>query len=81
MKCEEMLKVLHEYVEGTIDSAISEEFEKHMATCNPCQVVVDSIRKTITRCQNGQPSAFPVAFREKLHAALREHWKEKHRAR
>jgi hypothetical protein len=45
MKCAELLAVLNEYVEGTVDPAICEEFEKHMAGCNPCQVVVDNIRK------------------------------------
>ena len=48
MKCEELLAMLNEYVDGAVDPAICEEFEKHMAGCNPCQVVVDNIRQTIT---------------------------------
>jgi len=78
MKCEELLKMLNEYVDGTVDPVICEEFEKHMAGCNPCQVVVDNIRKTITLYKAGQPYAMPVEFRAKLHAALRERWKAKH---
>jgi anti-sigma factor RsiW len=77
MKCEEMLAVLNEYVDGTIDPAICEEFEKHMAGCNPCQVVVDNIRQTITLYKNGQPCDLPVKFREQLHDALRTRWREK----
>jgi anti-sigma factor RsiW len=76
MKCEEMLAQLSEYVDGTIDPAICKEFEKHMAGCNPCQVVVDNIRKTITLYKNGQPCELPLEFRNKLHATLREHWKK-----
>ncbi|MEK7684417.1 MAG: anti-sigma factor [Verrucomicrobiota bacterium] len=78
MKCEEMLALLSEYVDGTIDPAICDEFEKHMTGCNPCQVVVDNIRQTITLYQRGQPCELPLPFREKLHAALRERWKQKH---
>jgi anti-sigma factor RsiW len=78
MKCEEMLAMLNEYVDGTIDPAICEEFEKHMAGCNPCQVVVDNIRQTITLYKNGQPVELPVKFREKLHATLRQQWKTTH---
>ena len=48
MKCEELLALLNEYVDGTVDPAICTEFEKHLAGCNPCQVVVDNIRQTIT---------------------------------
>jgi anti-sigma factor RsiW len=76
MKCEELLKVLNEYVDGTVDPAICAEFEKHMAGCNPCQVVVDNIRKTITLYKAGKPCELPAEFRQRLHAALRQRWKD-----
>jgi hypothetical protein len=78
MKCEELLKMMNEYVDGTEDPAVCEEFERHMAGCNPCQVVVDNIRKTITLYKNGQPFEMPLEFRNKLHSTLRERWKEMH---
>lgn len=81
MKCEELLKMLNEYVDGTVDPAICDEFEKHMAGCNPCQVVVDNIRKTITIFKNGRPYDLPSPFRTKLHDTLREHWQKKHPAK
>lgn len=77
MKCKEMLAVLNEYVDGTIDPAVCEEFVKHMADCNPCQVVVDNIRKTITLYKNGQPYDLPIRFREQLHETLRARWRQK----
>ena len=78
MKCSELLAALNEYVEGTVDPAICEEFERHMAGCNPCQVVVDNIRKTITLYKQGQPVELPIAFRRRLHSALRQRWRETH---
>ena len=81
MKCEELLAMLNEYVDGTVDPAVCAEFEQHMAGCNPCQVVVDNIRHTITLYKDGQPYAMPVPFREKLHAVLRRRWKETHAAK
>ena len=48
MKCEELLALLNEYVDGSVDPAICETFEHHLKGCNPCQVVVDNIRQTIT---------------------------------
>ena len=65
MKCEDLLTMLNEYVDGTVDPAICAEFEKHMAGCNPCQVVVDNIRKTITLYKAGQPYDAP-GFRQRL---------------
>ena len=70
--------MLNEYVDGTVDPAICEEFEKHMAGCNPCQVVVDNIRKTITLYKEGKPYELPVKFRQQLHSALRQRWAQTH---
>jgi anti-sigma factor RsiW len=78
MKCEELLSMLNDYVDGTADAAICEEFEKHMAGCNPCQVVVDNIRKTIKLYKEGKPYELPAEFRERLHQVLRQRWKEAH---
>jgi hypothetical protein len=78
MKCEELLKMLNEYVDGTVDPSVCVEFEKHMVGCNPCQVVVDNIRKTIALYRDGQPYELPIAFRERLYANLRQCWHQKH---
>ena len=78
MNCSELLALLNEYVDGTVDPSICEEFKQHMAGCSPCQVVVDNIRKTITLYKEGQPYELPVAFQSRLHAALQRKWKETH---
>ena len=76
MKCDEMLALLNEYVDGTVDPALCAEFEQHMAGCNPCQIVVDNIRQTIRLYKDGQPYDLPGPFRNRLHSALRERWKQ-----
>jgi len=78
MRCEELLALLNEYVDGTADPAICKEFEQHLAGCNPCQVVVDNIRQTIVLYREGQPYELPAPFREWLHRALRRRWQETH---
>jgi anti-sigma factor RsiW len=75
MKCEDLLKAMNDYVDGKIDPAMCEEFEQHLAGCNPCQIVVDNIRKTITLYKAGQPYPMPPQLREHLRQALREKWK------
>ena len=78
MKCEELLALLNEYADGTIDPGLCVEFEKHLAGCDPCRVVIDNVRKTITLYKAGEPYELPAEFRERLHRALREKWKQKH---
>jgi hypothetical protein len=78
MKCEELLAFLNEYVDGTVDPAVCEEFDKHMAGCDPCKVVVDNIRKTITLYRAGKPCGLPVEFGQRLQASIRQRWTETH---
>jgi anti-sigma factor RsiW len=76
MECEEMLKMLNEYVDGELDPSICEQLQKHLADCNPCRVVVDTMRKTITLYRDGSRYELPAEFREKLHENLRSRWKD-----
>ena len=39
---------------------------------NPCQVVIDNIRKTITLYKEGQRYDLPIEFHHRLHRALNE---------
>lgn len=78
MKCEELLELLNEYVDGTVEPGVCEAFEKHLEGCNPCQVVVDNIRHTITLYKEGQPYELPLKFRRQLYRGLRRKWKEQH---
>ncbi len=74
MNCDELLAALNEYVDGTIAPGVCEELQRHLDGCNPCQVVVDNIRHTITLYRQGQAIEIPDACRQRLHAALRERW-------
>ena len=70
-----MLETLNEYVDGTLDPSICEHFQKHLAGCNPCQIVIDNVRQTVTLYKAGKPYAIPLRCRERLHKTLRERWK------
>lgn len=76
MKCEDLLKALNEYVDGQIDPAVCDEFEDHLAGCNPCQVVVDNIRNTILLYRSGEPYEMPAEFHQRLRRQLQDKWQE-----
>lgn len=78
MNCEQLLAMLNEYVDGSATPGICKELEEHLKGCNPCQVVVDNIRQTITLYRDGQPYELPVAFQQRLHTMLRERWHQTH---
>jgi anti-sigma factor RsiW len=77
MKCQQLLKALNEYVEGQIDPAVCQELEKHLADCNPCRIVVDTLRKTISLYKEGEVYELPADFKERLHQALKDKWRQR----
>lgn len=77
MTCEELLKALNDYVDGAELTEICEEFSQHLAGCNPCQVVVDNIRQTISLYRDGQSYEMPTDFEQRLQQSLKSMWEEK----
>ena len=77
MKCDEMLKVLNEYVDGEIDPALCKELEKHLHGCDRCRIVVDGLRKTISLYRDEEVYELPADFKTRLHEALKDKWREK----
>jgi hypothetical protein len=45
--CQELLGSLSEYVDGELGDDLCALIEQHMAGCQDCRIVVDSLRKTI----------------------------------
>lgn len=79
MTCEELLRAMNEYVDGTLDLSMAEcrQFADHLAGCNPCQLVVDNIRNTISLYQAGEPYPLPTEFQARLHDQLRQQFQAK----
>jgi anti-sigma factor RsiW len=74
MTCEDLLRMLNDYVDGDIDPGVCAAFDQHLEGCNPCRMVVDTIRKTITLYKDEEVYDIPLAFRERLHQTLRNQW-------
>lgn len=77
MTCEELLKALNDYVDGAQLTELCDEFAEHLAGCNPCQIVVDNIRQTISLYQSGKLFVMPDGFQERLQDSLKSKWEEK----
>jgi len=74
MKCDELLAALNDYVDGELDPAIYEELRSHLTDCNPCQIVIDNIRQTVTLYKASRPIALPKPLQRHLGRLLRERW-------
>jgi len=70
--CDELLALLNAYIDGGVSPKICRALEGHLAGCNPCRVVVDNVRQTITLYRANERCELPARFRASLHAAIRD---------
>lgn len=47
LNCGAFLDELSDYVDGVAGEALCAEIEQHMAGCDDCRIVVDTLKKTI----------------------------------
>ncbi|MBI1337300.1 MAG: anti-sigma factor [Phycisphaera sp.] len=74
MECKDLLELINQYIDEEVDASVCEKFEKHLAECKPCRVVIDSIRGTIQLYRGDQPYELPDDVRNRLHETLQKHW-------
>lgn len=69
--CRRLLGSLSEYIDGTLSESLCEEIEKHMSGCENCQIVVDTMRKTVDLVQIcAGPETVPDEVRKRLFLRL-----------
>lgn len=69
-KCESLLGSLSDYVDGTAQDELCRELERHLAECEDCRIVVDTLKKTVYLYHTNSNTNLPVAVRERLFKSL-----------
>ena len=69
--CGHLLESLSEYVDGNLSDDLCAEINRHLAGCENCRVVVDTLRKTIYLYHTSSPAPeVPAKVRERLYRCL-----------
>ncbi len=68
--CRQLLGSLSEYIDGELDEALCVEIETHMADCENCRVVVDTLRKTVLLYHALPQETLPEAVEQRLFRRL-----------
>ena len=69
--CRELLGQLSDYIDGELEAALCAELEAHLAGCDNCRVMVDTLRKTITLYHAQAPSELPSDVEVRLYKVLK----------
>lgn len=68
--CKSLLGSLSDYVDGTAQEELCRELEQHLAGCENCRIVVDTLKKTVYLYQSNTDASLPVTVRERLFKSL-----------
>ncbi len=69
--CKKILKALSAYIDRELEEVLCSEIESHLKDCPNCQIVVNTLKKTIHLCQaNGREVDLSPATRQRLFARL-----------
>jgi len=71
VRCKAMFAELSDYLDEQLDDSLCEEFERHMAGCEPCQAFIATLRATIERCRKSSHDC-PPGEAAKLRQVLME---------
>jgi anti-sigma factor RsiW len=70
-ECRYLLDSLSDFIDDALSSELCDEIERHMADCENCRIVVDSLRKTIYLYhETAAPLAVPDEVRTRLYQRL-----------
>ena len=71
MACQELVEVITEYLEGTLDAVERRRFEQHLSTCPGCRSYLEQMRTTIRLTGMLRPETLSPATRQGLLDAFR----------
>jgi anti-sigma factor (TIGR02949 family) len=72
MTCEEVITVLLEYLDRTLDAEVVAQLEAHLEACEPCRAYLATYRRTVDTVRRAGRVEMPPELRRRLSAFLAE---------
>ena len=68
--CQVLLSQLSEYIDGELEETFCAEIERHLSTCENCQIVVNTLAKTVTLYRQLPAPKMPDEKQDRLFKVL-----------
>src|SRR4030065_1108530 len=79
MNCKELVHLLGDYLDGTMEEQLRGELDLHIGMCASCPNFLNTYDKTRIICRQVQLSEIPEEFRERLRSFVVEKAREHHK--
>lgn len=71
LSCQIIMDNLGDYLDGDLEPELCADIEKHIDTCQDCQIVINTLKKTIHLYQvTARDTILPPDMRRRLYAKL-----------
>lgn len=64
--CKELLGQLSAYIDGELEAELCAQIEQHMAGCENCRIMVDTLRRTIILYKTQPRADVPARVHQEL---------------
>jgi RNA polymerase sigma-70 factor (ECF subfamily) len=64
--CRELVERLSEYLDGELPAGLCDQIDAHMGDCPPCQVFLESLRRTVRWVGESGADGIPEEVRSAL---------------
>lgn len=76
-ECRKHIQDIADYIDGELDAKLCSELEDHLKDCGNCRLMVDTLKKTVILCKDGQKEELPESIKAKLSDVIRKRWESK----
>jgi hypothetical protein len=79
MNCKELVYLLGDYLDGSMDEHLRSDLDDHISLCDSCTNFLSTYDKTRIICRRVQMDEIPEEFRERLKSFVIEKAREHHK--
>lgn len=79
MNCKELVHLLEDYMDGTMEEHLRHELSVHIEACEPCLNFLRTYEKTRVLCRHIRPDEIPDELRKRLKSFIMEKVRERQR--
>ncbi len=72
IECKHVWEHISGYLDGTLDTAVLAQVQRHLEHCEICSAILDSTRNIIVLTADDRVYELPLGYSERLHARLDE---------
>ena len=72
LECKHVWEYISEYIDGSVDTQLRADIERHLEHCEICSAILDSTRNILILTADDRTFALPVGFSKRLHERLKK---------